>query len=70
MKVGVPREVVSGERRVALAPDTVARLVDRGLEVVVEAGAGTESGFADAAYTEAGAKVADAAAAWRRDVAA
>ncbi|MBW3554824.1 MAG: NAD(P)(+) transhydrogenase (Re/Si-specific) subunit alpha, partial [Gemmatimonadetes bacterium] len=68
MKVGVPREVVSGERRVALVPDGVAKLVDRGLEVVVEAGAGVAAGFADAAYQHAGARVADAAAAWGADV--
>ena len=68
MKVGVPREVVPGERRVALVPDGVAKLVGRGLEVVVEAGAGVEAGFPDAAYVEAGARVADAAAAWGADV--
>ncbi|HUG39919.1 MAG TPA: Re/Si-specific NAD(P)(+) transhydrogenase subunit alpha [Longimicrobiales bacterium] len=68
MKVGVPREVGAGERRVALAPDVVAKLVESGLEVVVEAGAGSEAGFADAAYTAAGARVGDGAAAWGADV--
>lgn len=68
MTVGVPREVLTGERRVALAPDTVGKLVGRGLDVVVEAGAGREAGFADADYAEAGAKVADGAAAWGADV--
>ena len=37
MKVGVPREVVPGERRVALVPDTVTKLVGDGIEVVVQA---------------------------------
>ncbi len=63
MKVGVPREVVPGERRVALVPDTVAKLVGDGLEVLVQAGAGVAAGFDDAAYEEAGATVTDDAAA-------
>jgi NAD(P) transhydrogenase subunit alpha len=57
MKVGVPRERIPGERRVALVPDTVKRLVDDGLEVVVEAGAGEASGYPDSAYEDAGATV-------------
>ncbi|NIP78053.1 MAG: NAD(P)(+) transhydrogenase (Re/Si-specific) subunit alpha, partial [Gemmatimonadetes bacterium] len=69
MKVGVPREVIPGERRVALVPDTVSRLVDDGLEVLVEAGAGEAAGFADSAYEEAGASVtSDAAAVYASDV--
>ena len=68
MNVGVPAETAEGERRVALGPDAVKTLVAADLEVVVEAGAGTSSGFEDAAYTEAGARVADAAAAWSADV--
>jgi NAD(P) transhydrogenase subunit alpha len=44
MIVGVPRETVPGERRVALAPGVVPNLVKAGLEVVVEAGAGAEAG--------------------------
>ncbi len=69
MKVGVPRESVPGERRVALVPDTVQKLVSEGLEVIVESGAGESAGFTDAAYTEAGAKVAgDAASVYESDV--
>lgn len=63
MKVGVPREINPGERRVALVPDTVSRLVDDGLDVRVQAGAGEASGFDDAAYSEAGATVTDDASA-------
>jgi H+-translocating NAD(P) transhydrogenase subunit alpha len=63
MKVGVPREVMPGERRVALVPETVKKLVDSGLEVVVEKGAGSHSGFPDSEYTAAGAALADTAAA-------
>src|SRR6476469_6790754 len=64
MQVGVPKEAAPGERRVALVPETVGRLGE-GVEVVVEQGAGVEAGFADAAYTEAGATVGDP---WSCDV--
>jgi proton-translocating NAD(P)+ transhydrogenase subunit alpha len=59
MKIGVPRETVPGERRVALVPETVGRLVKGGNEVVVERGAGTEAAFVDSAYEAAGAKIVD-----------
>ena len=65
MRIGVPREVSSGERRVALVPDSVKRLVAKGLEVVVEKEAAAEAGYADAAYEEAGARLeADVAELW------
>jgi H+-translocating NAD(P) transhydrogenase subunit alpha len=69
MKVGLPRESVPGERRVALVPETVAKLVGEGIEVVVESGAGVDAGFTDAAYTEAGATVsADATVVYGSDI--
>ena len=43
MRIGVPRETLEGERRVALVPDAVSRLVKAGVEVVVELGAGVEA---------------------------
>ena len=55
MKVLVVRESAPGERRVAATPETVGKLVAAGLEVSIEAGAGAEASFADAAYREAGA---------------
>ena len=63
MKLAVPTETRPGERRVALVPDVVKKLVGAGWEVCVQAGAGTEAAFTDAAYTEAGATVAPDAAA-------
>ena len=57
MRVGVPRESVPGERRVALVPEVVARLAPGGFEVVVERGAGEAASFPDAAYEEAGASM-------------
>jgi NAD(P) transhydrogenase subunit alpha len=59
VKVGVPRETAAGERRVALVPDAVSRLEKDGVEVVVETNAGTEAGFLDGEYREAGAGVGD-----------
>jgi len=68
MRIGVPRESVAGERRVALAPESVTRLVKAGVEVAVERGAGVPANFPDEAYTKAGAAVGDAASAWGADV--
>ena len=56
MIVGVPKETAEGERRVALTPNAASRLVNGGVEVVVEAGAGDESFFSDEEYQETGAK--------------
>jgi NAD(P) transhydrogenase subunit alpha len=58
MQLGVPRECVAGERRVALVPETLARLPD-GIDVVVEPHAGAEAAFHDVAYEEAGATLGD-----------
>jgi NAD(P) transhydrogenase subunit alpha len=57
MIVGVPREIFPGERRVALIPAVIPILTKAGLEVVVEAGAGTEAGYPDAEYGAKGAKL-------------
>jgi H+-translocating NAD(P) transhydrogenase subunit alpha len=56
LKVAVPKETVAGERRVALVPETVAKLTEQGLEVLVEAGAGRDY-YPDDAYDQAGATV-------------
>ena len=63
MRVGVPKEVAANERRVALVPDAVARLVKGGFEVAIERGAGTAAACPDEAYKAAGAAIADRAAA-------
>ena len=57
MKIGVPKETFPGERRVALIPDAVPLLTKAGHEVVVQAGAGVEAGFTDAAYRDKGASI-------------
>jgi NAD(P) transhydrogenase subunit alpha len=57
MKIAVAKETDLGETRVALTPESVARLVKQGLKVIVEAGAGTAAYFSDAAYLAAGAEL-------------
>lgn len=58
LTVGVLRETADGERRAALDPAAVSKLVAAGRAVVIEAGAGTAAHFPDDAYTAAGATVA------------
>jgi NAD(P) transhydrogenase subunit alpha len=63
MVIGVPTEIAPGERRVALVPETVARLTKSGSNVTVQRGAGTAAAFLDSAYESAGATLAADAAA-------
>ncbi|MFI5418995.1 MAG: Re/Si-specific NAD(P)(+) transhydrogenase subunit alpha [Candidatus Lutacidiplasmatales archaeon] len=56
-RISVPREVAPGERRVALVPEIVGKLVASGLEVRIEAGAGSESYYLDEPFAKAGAQV-------------
>ena len=66
MRVAVAKEIQPGERRVALTPDVVGRLVKKGTEVWVEAGAGDSACFSDAAYEAAGAEIIkDSQRLWR-----
>ncbi|MGC8759463.1 MAG: Re/Si-specific NAD(P)(+) transhydrogenase subunit alpha [Bryobacteraceae bacterium] len=58
MKVGVLKETVPGERRVALVPQAAAQLVQKGFEVAIEAGAGLAAGFRDEEYAAKGARLA------------
>jgi H+-translocating NAD(P) transhydrogenase subunit alpha len=60
VRIVVPKESVPGERRVALVPESVSRLVRGGVEVVVQRGAGAGARLSDEAYEKAGARLADA----------
>ena len=67
MRIGVPKEIKPREGRVALVPEACGQLVARGHEVLVQARAGSESGFADAAYAQhGGTLVPDAATLYER----
>jgi len=69
LRIGIPKEMVLQERRVALDPDAVGLLVAHGHEVVVETGAGVHAQFSDADYSEAGARIApDAATVYENDI--
>ena len=57
MKLVVPLERRPFERRVAASPDTVKKLVGKGLDVVIETGAGLKASVTDAQYEAAGAKI-------------
>ncbi|MFC2010572.1 Re/Si-specific NAD(P)(+) transhydrogenase subunit alpha [Chloroflexota bacterium] len=67
MKVGVPKEIVPDEKRVALAPDGVKKLIDAGAEVLVEKGSGEAAFLLDGMYEQAGCTiVSDAAALYKQ----
>jgi len=57
LKLGVPKEITPGETRVALVPESVQQLVKKGVQVLVETGAGTQASFLDSAYANAGATI-------------
>ncbi len=60
LTVGVPKEILSGERRVSATPETVGQFVKGGAKVLVEAGAGLGAFFTDEAYKGAGATLCSA----------
>ena len=57
MIIGVPKETYPGEKRVALIPAILPSLKKEGMDVQIETGAGVESGYPDAAYTEKGGTI-------------
>ena len=61
-RIGVPREIFPGEKRVATVPEAVVKLIKLGFGVVVESGAGALANLSDDHYREAGASIAPTAA--------
>ncbi|WP_425101257.1 Re/Si-specific NAD(P)(+) transhydrogenase subunit alpha [Tropicibacter sp. S64] len=61
MKIGTPREVEAGENRVAMTPDSALQLQKLGYDCLIETGAGSRAGFADADYEAAGVTVVESA---------
>ena len=57
MRIGVPKETAAGEHRVALVPEVVSKLKAKGLDVLVQSGAGADALLPDAAFEEAGAQM-------------
>ena len=68
MLIGVPRERLDNESRVAATPKTVQQILKLGFEVIVEHDAGFKASFEDQAFVAAGAKVGDAAQVWQADI--
>ncbi len=68
MQIGVPKEQLGGEKRVAATPATVAQLKKLGFEVVVETGAGLNANFSNHAYEQAGAATGSGDDVWQSDI--
>ena len=59
MKIGIPKEIAERETRVAMTPANVTVLTKKGVEIMVQAGAGTNAGYPDSLYQDAGATLVD-----------
>lgn len=68
MQIGVPKEILAGETRVAASPKSVEQLIKLGFDVVVESQAGALASFDNAAFESAGAKVVSSEEAWSSDI--
>ncbi|AMQ91636.1 Re/Si-specific NAD(P)(+) transhydrogenase subunit alpha [Aggregatibacter actinomycetemcomitans] len=68
MLIGVPRELLDNESRVAATPKTVQQILKLGFEVIVEHDAGFKASFEDQAFAAAGAKIGDTAQVWNADI--
>ena len=68
--IGVPKEILEGEHRVAIVPVNVVKLKKAGAIVRIESGAGALSGFTDTQYTDAGAEIVTSAELWKSEVVA
>ncbi len=68
MRIGVPAEILAGETRVAVTPETAKKLTAQGHTIVVQSGAGLAASVTDAAFEAAGAQISDAAGAYSCDL--
>ena len=68
MLIGIPKESLQGETRVAATPDTVGKLLKLGFEVAVQSNAGALASFDDSAYEKAGAKIGNEKDVWAADI--
>ena len=68
MKLGIPKETLAGERRVATTPEVAKRLVGKGFDVWLEAGAGIAAHYSDDAYAEAGVRLVERADCFPADI--
>ena len=68
MLIGVPAEIIDGETRVAITPETAKKLKAQGHTIRIQSGAGVAASVTDEAYTAAGAEITDAAGAFAADI--
>ncbi|OZN25375.1 NAD(P)(+) transhydrogenase (Re/Si-specific) subunit alpha [Actinobacillus seminis] len=68
MLIGVPRELLDNESRVAATPKTVQQILKLGFEVIVEKGAGFKASFEDHTFEQVGAKIGSAKEVWQADI--
>jgi len=68
MVIGIPKESLAAETRIAATPTSVKQLKKLGFDIVVESGAGEKASFRDEAYSAAGAGIADSATIWQADL--
>ncbi|CAH6070333.1 NAD(P) transhydrogenase subunit alpha [Citrobacter koseri] len=68
MRIGIPKERLTNETRVAATPKTVEQLLKLGFTVAVESGAGQLASFDDKAFTEAGAEIVEGNAVWQSEI--
>ncbi|EPZ98825.1 NAD(P)(+) transhydrogenase (AB-specific), alpha subunit [Glaesserella parasuis MN-H] len=68
MLIGVPRELLDGETRMAATPKTVEQIKKLGFEVIIEENAGFKASFEDDAFAQAGATIGNAQAVWNADI--
>ena len=68
LTIGVPKEIAAGERRAAVVPEVVQKLVSQGFEILLEAGAGEAAYFTDDAFQQAGARIGTCSEAFGADI--
>ncbi|QGM80354.1 Re/Si-specific NAD(P)(+) transhydrogenase subunit alpha [Otariodibacter oris] len=68
MLIGVPKELLDNESRIAATPKTIQQILKLGFEIVVENNAGFKASFEDSAYTEAGATIGNTKSVWNADI--
>jgi len=68
MKIGIPKETLAGEKRLAASPKSVQALIKMGFDICIESNAGEYAKFSDSAFTEAGAEITDSTSVWQSDL--
>jgi H+-translocating NAD(P) transhydrogenase subunit alpha len=68
MQIGIPKELLTGENRVACSPSSVAALITLGYRIIIQSGAGTKASFADLDFVNAGADIVEQMDCWQADI--